>query len=159
MAAYTINDTDARKHIRFLEAITATNAAADKTRAVKVPADARFLSVYLFITSQGGTTPTFDFSLIVPDFGTAAKLSAPTDDNPATLVSLTQVTGTGPYQQRIDIGPGVTGIADDTTGAAAGDAVESVNAILPPWLVYTIDTDVTTGDEDFSLNLVFVFRP
>ena len=159
MAAYTINTAGQGQATRHLEAIVASNAAADKTRVVKTPGWARYLSVYLFLTSQGGTTPTFDFTLFVPDFSTAAKFAAPTDDNPQNLATITQVTGTGAYQQVIDVGPGVTGIADDTTGAAGADARMSTNAVLPPWVGYTIDTNIADGDEDATLQVVFVFRP
>lgn len=158
MAAYTINDNDSGRGVRFLESTTATNSAVAKTKVVKVPGWAKFLTAYLFVDSQGGTTPQLDLTLFVPDFGSAALMAAPSDANPANLISITQVTGVGPYQQVIDLGPGVTGIADDTTGAAAADAREAMNCVLPPWIGYALTTTATDGDEDATVRLVFHFR-
>lgn len=164
MAVITRNETDGRKAVRFLESRTITNLTPsenNRRRAVKVPEFAKYASFYLFITSQGGTSPTLDMGIEVPDFSTAEKLHAPTDDNLANLADfagITQVTGAGPYLQTIDIGPGVTGIADDATGAAAADARMAINTVLPPWLVYRTSLDGTTGDEDYTFQLVLQFR-
>lgn len=158
MAAYTINDTNNNKAFRLLETLTATNGAVSAVKAVKVPGWAKYLSAHVFITSQGGTTPQLDFALIIPSFDTVAKFAAPTDDNPITLASITQVTGTGPYHQVIFLGPGVTGIADDATGAATADAFMATNCVLPPWLAYDLHTTAGDADEDVAVNLVFNFR-
>ena len=159
MAAYTIHDdSDDRRAIKFLESLTATNEALSAVKAVRTPHWARYASWSLFVTSQGGTTPTLDLDLIVPDFSTRAKLAAPTDDNPYTLASITQVTGTGTYHQTIDLGPGVSGIADDVTGSANADARMMTNCILPPWIVYNLRTDDGDGDEDAACLLVVQYR-
>jgi hypothetical protein len=163
MAAITINTTDANRMTRFLESQVITNQSGvvTRTRAVKVPGQARSVSFYLYIDSQTGTTPTLDFKLLVPDFGSGALFFAPDDVNVALLADfagITQVTGAGPYCQTIDVGPDVTGIADDVTGAAAADARMAVNTLLPPWLVYQVITDGTTTDEDYTYRLVAHFR-
>jgi hypothetical protein len=160
MATYTINENDKGEAVRYLEAIAYVNTQTDVSKAVKVPGWAKYLSLYLFIEALAGTTPTVDFSLWVPDISTEAKFKAPTDDNEAKLADfagITQVTGAGPYLQTIDIGPGVTGIADDATGGAAADARMAINTILPPWLVYKLEFGAD-ADEDYDLQLVAQFR-
>lgn len=163
MTAYTLNATDSSKSVRFLETISVTDAAASGTviKAIKIPDRFQFLSLYIYVDAQGGTTPTLDLELDVPDFGSASKMAAPDDGNIAKLADfagITQVTGVGPYLQTIDIGPGVTGIADDATGAASADARMAVNTVLPPWLVYKFSYDGTTHDEDYTIRLVAAFR-
>jgi hypothetical protein len=160
MAAYTINENDKGEAVRYLEAIAYTNEGTDVSKAVKVPGWAKYLSLYLYIDS-GGTSPTVDLSLWVPDFSTDALFKAPSDDIEAKLADfagITQITGTDPYLQTIDIGPGITGIADDATGAASADARMAINTILPPWLVYKLAFDIADTDEDYALQLVAQFR-
>jgi hypothetical protein len=161
MAAVEINSSDDRKRLRFLESIAYTNTQTDVQKAIKVPGDVRFATFFLYHESAGGTTPSVTTTILIPDFSTVAKFSAPTDDNMALLADFagtTAVTGTGAYLQTIDIGPGVTGIADDATGAAAADARMAVNALLPPWLVYKLDFGAD-ADEDYALKLLVQFRP
>jgi hypothetical protein len=160
MADYTINENNKGAAVRYLESIDYTNEGTDVSKALKVPGWAKYLSFYLYYDAAG-TTPTLDFTLWVPDFSTEAKFKAPTDDNEAKLADfagITQITGAAAYLQTIDIGPGVTGIADDATGAAAADARMAINTILPPWLVYKLDFDIADTDEDYLLQLVAQFR-
>src|SRR3990167_1902963 len=136
MAAVTINSADVSLDgIQFLEDVTITNQTAASTavtKADRVPSWATDLVLTIFHDSQGGTTPTFDFVLGIPDWGSAARLLAPTDDDDiATLGNaawdgITQITGTGAYQIVIEVGPAVT---TDDTGSATASCWYGVNSV------------------------------
>lgn len=163
MAAIIVNTADAGRAVRFLEAYTVVNQAGTvaKVRAVKVPGWAESMSFYLYIDSQTGTTPSTSFDVNIPDFGSATLFAAPDDANIAKLAdvaSITAVTGAGPYLQTVDIGPGMTGIADDVTGGAAADARMAINAALPPWLAYTLTTLSPSNDADYIIRVIAHFR-
>ncbi len=55
----------------------------------------------------------------------------------------------------VDIGPGVTGIADDVTGAAAADSYASINCILPDIL----GVKVTAVGANNTYDLAVLLRP
>jgi len=55
----------------------------------------------------------------------------------------------------VDIGPGVTGIADDVTGGAAADSYASINCILPEILGLHV---ISVGDNN-TYDLAVIFRP
>jgi hypothetical protein len=113
---------------------------------------------YIFYDSGTGTSPLFDFTLGVPDFGDANTI---TDGTDASTVGngawngITQVTGAGPYQIVVEVGPDVT---DDDTGSATASCWYGVKAELPPYLTYTITIDTTTNDEDYAFRLVAVWK-
>lgn len=163
MAAVTINTASiSTDGLQFLEDVTITDQTAASTavtKAVRVPPWATDLILTLFHDSQGGTTPTFDFVLGIPDWGSTAKLSAPTDETDiATLGGwdgITQVTGTGAYQIVIQVGPDVT--ADDT-GSANASCDYGVKSILPPWITYTYTTTDAADDADYAFRLVAQWR-
>lgn len=161
MAAITENTNQQGKAVRFLENVTITDQAAASTtvrKFVRVPSWARFATLYLFHQSAGGTAPSLNILLEVPDIKTVALLSAPDDGLLLTLgnFSFTAITGTGPYVQQIHMGPG---IADDNTGSATADASYGIDANLPPLLAYAY---VTAGAgvalEDYTFQLVLHFR-
>lgn len=164
MTAITVNETDKRKAIRFLEDVTITNQTENTTvvkKAVRVPQWANRATFYIFYDSAGGSTPLFDFVVGVPDFGDFANFLAPTDDTDALLGNqawdgITQITGTGPYVITINIGPDLT--ADDT-GPANASCTYDIRATLPPILYYTYTTDGTTDDEDYAFRIVVHFKP
>ena len=163
MAAITQNTNNSNRMIRFLESLTITNQAGGANQVaaskyIRVPQHAKSALFLLYLTSAGGTSPSLQLELSVPDVSTAAKLAAPDDANTGALADFahTAITGTGPYLQQIHIGPGLG--AADTTGAAAADASYVIPATLPPVISYRILVDGTTGDEDYTAQLVVVFR-
>lgn len=166
MAAITMNTNNSRQALRFLENVTITNQSENSTavkKGVRVPSWANNVTFYIFFDSAGGTSPLFDFSLGIPDFGTETLLGAPTDANDSATLGnaawngITQVTGTGPYLIQIHVGPEVT---DDDVGSANASCEYGVacNA-LPPIITYTYTTDGTTDDEDYAFRIVAHFKP
>jgi hypothetical protein len=160
VAAITMNDTEIRNGVQFLESVVITNQTANSTavvRGVHVPAWATKLVLYIFIDSTGGTSPLFDFTLGIPDFGSATLLAAPTDATDKATIGnaawdgITQFTGSGPVQIVIEVGPDVT---DDDTGSATAACTYGVKAELPPVITYTYTTDGTTDDEDYTFRIV-----
>lgn len=165
MAAVTKNTNQQGRTVRFLEDVTITNQTAASTavtKAVRVPHFAKSASFYIFYDSSGGTTPTFDFVLGMPDFGDTTAFDVPTDATDiATLGNaawngITQVTGAGPYVIDVHVGPDFT---DDDTGAAAASCSYFVKAVLPPWITYTYTTTDAADDADYRFRIVAVFRP
>ncbi len=163
MAAITVNQGDDTSAVRVLEDVTITNQTANSasvTKAFTVPSWALVVSFYIFYDSATGTSPLFDFVVGIPDFGSSTRIAAPTDDNDALLGNagwngITQVTGAGPYQIVVNIGPST---ADDDTGSATASSTYGVQTELPPWLYYTYTTDGTTDDEDYRFRIVVQFR-
>ena len=160
-----MNTAEIRNGIQFLEDITITNQTANSTavkKGVSVPAWATKLTLTIFLDSTGGTSPLFDFVLGVPDWGSTTLIAAPTDatDQAATLGNgawngITQVTGAGPYQIVVEVGPDVT---DDDTGSASATCYYGVKCELPPVITYTYTTDGTTDDEDYTFRIVATWR-
>lgn len=163
MAAITQNTNQSNRMIRFLESLVITNQAGGANQVaankyIRVPQHAKSAMFLLYLTSAGGTSPSLQLELNVPDISTAAKLAAPDDANVGPLADFahTAITGTGPYLQQIHFGPGIGAV--DSTGAAAADAAYTFSCVLPPVISYRILVDGTTGDEDYTAQLVVVFR-
>lgn len=164
MAAITMNGADQNRAIRFLEDVTITNQTANSaavTKGVRVPAWATKALFYIFYDSAGGTTPLFDFTLGMPDWGSGARFATPTDDTDLSALGnaawngITQITGTGPYVIVVEVGPDVT---DDDTGSATASCYYGVKTELPPIITYTYTTDGTTDDEDYSFRIAVHFK-
>lgn len=164
MAAVTVNDPPIVNGVQFLEDITITNQTANSTavtKAVHVPYWAVKAIFTIFYDSGTGTTPLFDFVLGRPDWGSAILLASPTDATDvgtlgdAAWDGITQVTGAGPYQIVVEVGPDVT---TDDTGSATASCYYGVKAELPPVLTYTYTTDGTTDDEDYRFRIAVQWK-
>lgn len=139
-------------HVQALETVAITNqSGANVTRkAIKVPAFANYATIVLDNMTLGGTSPLLDF--IVQAVNITANATPDSDD----LIALggwdgiTQKTAASATNTVIDIGPLIT--VDDTGSATATDRY-GVQAVLPPWLVYTYTLDGTTGDEDYAFTI------
>jgi len=166
MAAVTINSADVSLDgIQFLEDVTITNQTAASTavtKAVRVPRWATNALFFLNNDSQAGTTHTLDFTIGVPDWGSAAKLLAPTDDGDiaslgnAAWNGITAVTAVGAIVVVIEVGPEGT---DDDTGSATASCWYGVKAVLPPWITYTYTTTDTADDADYAFRLAVQWKP
>jgi hypothetical protein len=161
MAAITMNGAPlVSGNIQYLDSVVITNQSTNSaavTQGLRVPAWANKVIFYVFYNAATGTSPLFDFTVGVPDFGTVTKLGVPTDDTDATIGNgawngITQLTGAGPYQIVVEIGPDVA--TDDDTGSATASCTYRVQAELPPVISYTYTTDGTTDDEDYNFNIV-----
>ncbi len=172
-----MNTAPIRNGVQFLESFTLTNAGtgsvlADagftaanpgvKTRGVSVPPWATKAVFTIFYDSATGSSPLFDFTLGTPDWGSLTLIAAPTDatDQATTFGNaawngITQVTGAGPYQIVVEVGPDVT---DDDTGSATASCYYGVKGELPPVLTYNLSVDNTTTDEDYTIRLAVLWR-
>lgn len=128
-------------------------ATTGQTDWLKLPLKAKFAQVFLNITANAGTTPTTTPSFLVAD---PVALNDSYVINLAEHSALTAITTAGQYV--FDIGPGVTGIANDVTNAAAADSYVTLNAILPAILGIKILNDRTTGDETYTYNLSLLLK-
>jgi hypothetical protein len=164
MAAITMNTaplTGPGGNLQFLESVTITNQTANSTavtKGVAVPAWAVKGIFTIFFDSSAGTSPLFDFTLGVPDWGTQGAITDGTDITTvgnAAWNGITQVTGTGAYQIVVEVGPDVT---DDDTGSATASCWYGVKAELPPVLTYTYTTDGTTDDEDYAFRIAVQWK-
>jgi hypothetical protein len=165
MAAVTVNTAELRRGIQFLESVSVTDGVGmggdAKTRAVSVPEWATKAIFYIFYDAAAGTSPLFDFTLGVPDWGSRTLLAEPTDATDVSTLGnaawngITQVTGAGPYQIVVEVGPDVT---DDDTGSASASCWYGVKAELPPIITYTMTIDTTTNDEDYTIRLAVQWK-
>ena len=150
----TLNSQGAAAYT-LLENQAITNQTANSATIVKAfspPRWAQSMIMYLNITSMGGTSPLLDFKLeaVDPgDFDTSAV--SPLGD----WDGITQKTAATNSLEVIEVGPEV--VTDDT-GSATASGRYGVRAILPTWVMYTITTDGTTDDEDYTFTLGVEFQ-
>lgn len=157
MAAPTVATLNAQNVNAYtlLENQVITNQTANSATIVKAispPRWARYAIFYLNITSMAGTTPLLDFKIeaVDPgDFDTTAVTAIGSWDG------ITQKTAAANTLDLIEIGPD---LLDDDTGSATASGQYSIQAVLPTWLMYTITTDGTTDDEDYTFTLGVEFR-
>lgn len=128
-------------------------ATTGQTDWLYPPQWAKYALVYLNVTAVAGTTP-----ILTPSFLAADPVSK--DDtfvvNVAEHTALTGITAAAQYV--FQLGPGVTGIADDVTNAAAADSYVSLNVVLPMLLGVKILNDRTSADETYTYNLSIHYR-
>ena len=124
--------------------VSARSSATTVTDWLLVPAWARYALVFLQPTTIG-TSITMSF------LGTDPV--ALDDDYVINLGehgALTAITATVSYM--FQLGPGVTGIADDATISATVDSVASINAVLPPILGVR---QVNSGTNVYNMTVIF----
>ena len=151
--------------VQFLEDFNQLNVTAAQAapgfKCVRVPSWATKAVFTIFYDASGGTTPLFDFVLGVPDWGSPTLLNAPTDATDvatfgnAAWDGITQVTGAGPYQIVVEVGPDVT---DDDTGSATASCYYGVKGELPPIIAYKYTLDRGTTDEDYTFRIAVLWR-
>src|SRR5438552_286278 len=126
-------------------------ATTGQTDWVQVPAWAQFCVVILNVTATAGTTP-----ICLPSLLTADPVTL-TDTNTQVLGATTTggVTSTG--LATIEVGPGITGIANAVAIGGTGGTAQ-LNAILPALMGVKVLNDRTTGDETYTYKLSLLFR-
>lgn len=161
MAVVAFNDADANRPFRRLENVAITNATAATVviaKAIKVPTWAKYATFILNADagSIAGTTPTLDFKLEgIDPYGLDSTYVYPIGG----WDGVTQITAaTARSLHVVDVGPGVTGIADDDTGSATATDRYAVNAPLPFVILYTITVNGADDDEDYAFTLSVQFR-
>lgn len=131
---------------RQLKVVRTATAQADtgQTDVVEIPGFARHMIVYIDVSATAGTSPLFDFKMQYID----PVRNAAVEDFPGAGV--TQIAGND--NVIIQVGPGVTGIADDDTGA-----VYSINMVLPSQMNFVTTLDRTTGNETYTYTIAAEF--
>lgn len=119
-------------------------ANTGQTDLVKVPGFADFMLVYVDVSATAGTTPLFDFKMQYVD----PVRNAAVEDFPGA--GITQIAGNDNVV--IQVGPGVTGIADDDT-----TAVYSINMMLPTLINFVTTLDRTSLDETYTYSIAAEF--
>lgn len=155
MAALTyVTGADFTGH-GLLESISITNQTAASTavtKAVAVPAWARYATFIVDLTAMGGTSPTFDFVVK----GVNTELGVADGDNLFVLGAgwdgITQKTAAS--CATIHIGPDIT---TDDTGSATADDAYGVGAPLPKVLAYTYTTTDSADDADYTATISVIF--
>ncbi len=117
------------------------------------PVYAKFCQVFLNWTATGGTTPIITVSFF------AADPTAMVDTNVILLAEAAAFTGITAVNQYVyDIGPGVTGIANDVTSSATADSYITLNANLPTIMGLKLLLERGDADETYTYNLSATFR-
>lgn len=129
-------------------------ATTGQTDWLRLPPRATYASIYFNLTAVAGNTPIVTPSFLVPDPITL--------DDAASLINLGEhaaFTGiTAAAQYVFDIGPGITGIANDVTNAATADSYVSLNVILPAVLGVKLLNDRTSADETYTYKLSILVK-
>lgn len=110
-----------------------------------VPHWARYAYIHLHPTTMT-TNIIISFLAVDPvslDDGNVIKI--------AEHAAITTITGTG-QEYVFQIGPGITGIADDVASSATVDSYISLNAVLPPILGIS---QANTGSNVYNLTCIF----
>jgi hypothetical protein len=140
MAAITTTDAKSGVYREKAQASSGTRNAY-----LAVPQWARYATITI--------TPTTIGTSITPSF-LIADPNALDDSfviNFAEHAAFTAITGTN-NTYVFNIGPGITGIADDVTNAAAADSVASLNGVLPEILGVRV---VASGSCIYHLSVRF----
>jgi hypothetical protein len=134
--------------------VTATaQADTGQTTWLSTPSWAKSMTVYLNYTATAGTTPLLDFKLLEAD-PVARDDAAANSVNLADWDGITQIAGaSAPLLSVVQVGPGITGIADDDTGP-----YYKVNTALPPLLGFKVTLDRTTGNETYTYTLAVAWH-
>lgn len=137
------------KQIRSVSA----QASTGQTDYLAVPRWARYGVFFFNLTAVAGTTPIFTPSIVVP---VPITLDNSYQMNLAEHAGLTGLTAAALLV--VQVGPGVTGIADDVTNSATANSYVSLNAALPPIIGLKVLNDRTTGDETYTYTVTAAFR-
>jgi hypothetical protein len=131
---------------RSFQVVRTGVAQADtgQTDLVNVPGFANNMIVYVDLSASAGTTPLLDFKMQYVN----PVRNAAVEDFPGA--GITQIADTGDVVMQV--GPGVTGIADDDTGA-----VYSINMLLPPLINFVTTLDRTTANETYTYSISVAF--
>jgi len=130
-----------------------TAASTAVSKAFYTPKWARFMVFQVDITVIGGQTPTLD--ILLQGINPWTLDTTHVD----TLYTFTTVTAVTTYSAlRVFVGPGVTGIADDTTLSGTVSAVGTLNQVLLPVYVYKYTTTDSNDDADYTFSLSAHFR-
>ena len=144
------------KPSQLLDDVAIVNQVAASTAVSKyftVPKWARYMVFQTDVTVIGGTTPTLDIVLQGVNPWTLDTTHVD------TLYTMTQITAVTTYSAlRVFVGPGVTGIADDTTLSGTASAVGTLNQILLPTYVYKYTTTDAADDADYTFTISAQFR-
>lgn len=122
-----------------------TTSAATVVRYLLVPRWAKYALV-TFTPTAITTSATLAFTSVDPvalDDSYVIRL--------AEHANLTAITGAN-TTTCVQIGPGVTGIADDVTNAAAADSYVSLNTLLPAVLGVSV---ANSGSNTYYLSVMF----
>ena len=110
------------------------------------PSWAKYCKIYLVMEALGGTSIQLSLTEVPPmDADDDHELQL---REAAAFAALTSADVTSV----VDIGPGVTGIADDVTGGAAADSYASINCILPDILGVKIISVGANNTYDLSVS-------
>lgn len=126
--------------------VAARTSASTVTDWIFPPYTARYATIFLQPTA---VTTSIAISLLAAD---PVSLDDSNIINIAEHAAFTAITGTQSFV--FEIGPGLTGIANDVTNAAAADSYVQLNAVLPALLGIR---QVNTGSSTY--NLTVLFRP
>lgn len=131
-------------------------ANTGQTDWVTIPAWAKFAKVVFTLSAAAGTTPVTDLSLLEMD-------PFVMDDTfvafpGGTTITAQSTTATSGLMQVVDLGPGVTGIADDLVLGATGVNRAAINCPLPAILGMKLVFDRTTGNETYTYTLTLALR-
>jgi hypothetical protein len=146
------------KAIQCDDLITIRNETAQATTGqtdwIDVPLGARYAQVVFNLTDVGASTsPTFLPSVFMAD---------PVSRNDTYKIKLGEHAAltafTAANMLVMNIGPGVTGIADDVTNSATAVSIVSINTVLPWLMGFTVLNDRGNADEVYSYTVSVVFR-
>lgn len=131
-------------------------ANTGQTDWIAVPHWAHYATVDFNLTAVAGTTP-----LVTNIFVRGVDPVTLNDTYQYAIAEhadLATTDMTAAAHLVVDIGPGVTGIADDVTQAATGFSRAALNAVLPTMLGVTLTFDRADGNETYTYTVSVHFK-
>ncbi len=148
MAAITVAG-ELRHGVQRIRDVTA-QASVGQTDWYRVPQWARYMRVIWNLTAVAGNTPIQTPTLLAAFGPYDAMTDAPILQLGGTIMT-SGFTAAG--TAAVDVGPGVSGIANDVALGTTGVTYGSINTILPYVIGFATLNDRTSGDETYSYTI------
>ncbi len=142
------------ERLKVVRNVTA-QATTGQEDFIQVPPGATYLYVDFNMTAMAGTSPSTTVNVrhgnLVTRDDTTGMVGYHQAFAPSTAL-------TGAARLLFNIGPGVTGITNDSTNAATGTSQLVVNALLLPWIGFRVVNSRTNANETYTYTVAVAFR-
>lgn len=153
MAAITLTTPTRLVNDAWLVRTATAQATTGQTDWFHTPRGAVWARIWFNLTAVAGNTPIFLPTILMGDPGKKDDTYSMKLGQHAAFTAMTAAC-----MLICDIGPGVSGIADDATNNATANSTVNINTSLPKLMGLTILNDRTSGDETYTYTITIEYR-